>query len=98
MKKLGIERPKLYELSGLKRSVFDKLTTSMIALRQQQETEKPSSKTAGKKRPATFIEGVEAKPKQMEEEQKKKESESAEQQVDFATWKRRMLEEAQSKN
>lgn len=62
--KLRIERARLQEMSGLKKSVFDKLVVSMTAL---QLTQKSQQETAAKpktnKRTQSFIESVEAKAK-----------------------------------
>lgn len=57
--KLGLDRSKLHELSGLKKSVFDKLVLSMIALNKEMQQEKVA-KPKATKRTHSFAEAVEA--------------------------------------
>jgi len=60
-KKLGVSRIKLHEMSGLKKSVFDKLVLTMSTLHQQHESQKPLTQSKATKRKYSFIETVEAK-------------------------------------
>lgn len=62
MKKLGVNRLRLHEISGLRKSVFDKLVLSMIALKKE-VNEENVSKVKTTKRTHTFVEAVEAKAK-----------------------------------
>lgn len=55
---------KLHEMSGLKKTVFDKLVLSMVTLYQQQQTDKVEAvKPKATKRAKSFIESVEEKAK-----------------------------------
>lgn len=60
MKKLGLDRVRLHELSGLKKSVFDKLVLSMITLNKDMKQEMVSKPKASK-RTHSFAEAVEAR-------------------------------------
>lgn len=95
IRKLGVERSKVFELSALKKSVFDKLVKSMTTLQMQLEKSKEQEKPS-RKRPHSLIEAVEAKARTMEEEIRRADAASETQPVDFAAWKRRMLEEAKT--
>lgn len=96
VKKLGVNRIKLQEMSGLKKSVFDKLVLSMSTLHQQ-ENQKPLNQSKASKRTYSFIETVEAKARALDEESSQNQ-ETTTKEVDFASWKRRMLEEANAKD
>jgi len=60
VKRLGIDKGRLHELSGLKKSVFDKLILSMVALSKERQKEQVS-KPKTTKRTHSFVEVVEAK-------------------------------------
>ena len=118
VKKLGVNRIKLQEMSGLKKSVFDKLVLSMSTLHQQ-ENQKPLNQSKASKRTYSFIETVEAKARGIYlnvmfcrvklsqcwtichpalDEESSQNQETTTKEVDFASWKRRMLEEANAKD
>lgn len=101
-------------MSGLKKSVFDKLVISMTTLKKETQEDDPKVKQPIK-RTRTFLEAVEAKARgvikvlstkvktfitllilsiAMDEEKGCGDAEPELPQVDFAAWKRRMLEEA----
>jgi len=61
IKKLGVDRMKLQEMSGLRKSVFDKLVASMITIHQEHEKQNPVLQAKVSKRTYGFIETVEAK-------------------------------------
>ena len=58
-----MEKSRLHELSGLKKTVFDKLVASMTAIQQQHDKQNSSSKPKATKRSYNFMEAVEAKAK-----------------------------------
>ena len=60
-----MDRAKLQEMSGVKKSVFDKLVVSMCTLQQQHEVQNPNGKANTSKRPHSFIESIEIKSKGM---------------------------------
>lgn len=116
---MGVDKGRLYELSGLKKSVFDKLVLSMVTLSKEMQKEQVS-KPKTTKRTHSFIEVVEARaagiyivtnPKvfsewmchffnscqAMDEEKSLNDAEQEFPEIDFAAWKRRMLEEAKGK-
>lgn len=103
-------------MSGLKKSVFDKLVLSMVTLKKETPEDVPKVNKPIK-RTRTFLEAVEEKAKgmmnkirlvkinilnwidtpfyiAMDEENACRDAEEEVPQVDFAAWKRRMLEEA----
>jgi origin recognition complex subunit 6 len=57
---MGVDKGRLHELSGLKKSVFDKLVLSMVTLGKEMQKEQVS-KPKTTKRNHSFIEVVEAK-------------------------------------
>ena len=63
--KIRIEKARLHELSGLKKSVFDKLVLNMTTLHQASSSsnQQQEKKSKAAKRPVGFIETVEAKAK-----------------------------------
>ncbi|XP_059352199.1 origin recognition complex subunit 6-like [Daphnia carinata] len=93
LKKLRLDRVRLHELSGLKKSVFDKLVHSMVALNKDMKQEMVSKPKASK-RTHNFAEAVEARATAMDEENRMRDAEQQVPDIDFAEWKRRMLEEA----
>lgn len=60
VKKLGVDKARLHDISGLKKSVFDKLTASMVTLRKEIQPEQ-EKKVKSTKRSHTFVESVEAR-------------------------------------
>jgi origin recognition complex subunit 6 len=60
VKRMGVDKGRLHELSGLKKSVFDKLVLSMVTLGKEMQKEQVS-KPKTTKRTHSFIEVVEAK-------------------------------------
>lgn len=60
VKRIGVDKGRLHELSGLKKSVFDKLVLSMVTLGKEMQKEQVS-KPKTTKRTHSFIEVVEAK-------------------------------------
>lgn len=57
---MGVDRTRLHDISGLKKSVFDKLVLSMVTLNKgTQEEQVVKVKTT--KRTHSFMEAVEAK-------------------------------------
>ncbi|EFX79310.1 hypothetical protein DAPPUDRAFT_304828 [Daphnia pulex] len=93
VKRMGVDKGRLHELSGLKKSVFDKLVLSMVTLGKEMQKEQVS-KPKTTKRTHSFIEVVEAKAAAMDEEKRLYDAEQELPEIDFASWKRRMLEEA----
>jgi hypothetical protein len=57
---MGVDKGRLHELSGLKKSVFDKLVLSMVTLGKEMQKEQVS-KPKTTKRTHSFVEVVEAK-------------------------------------